>query len=176
MSKFAAVFVRRNGASNLGHVAYGFQTNNGQVCYGSIEGFAGLPIAPPSLNKVWNKTEAESGCINTLLSQGYSECKLLAGPGNEAAARQMMSEWSKKGYYLLGQNCAFAVYHILTSFGCYPPTPWANLAPNNWYDSYITSTSHFLQQGKSIFGNTHSVETSEVPMVYAPDAPILEME
>ncbi|RZU53566.1 hypothetical protein EV385_5495 [Krasilnikovia cinnamomea] len=146
-AKGAYVFVRPSGANGLGHVGWGYRTTCGDsYSFGSVENPHGKPhIKAGADNGSWRQNGTESQMLSAMRSRGYlsyksttaSSSRFDPGPANSAAAAA-----AGRGYAVIGNNCADAVWDVLHAYGV-PDLPYLQLhpAPNNWYGN-LGHTTH----------------------------------
>ncbi len=133
----AVVFVRRSGASGLGHVGWAFEWPNGWFNAGSVENARGVPFASPDKMGFW--TEQTLTPVATMLAKDppYDEYKVFFAETPHPAAAWKTTVWiSRIPYAVRGRNCADCVYDVLRSFGLERLRDVAQKnIPNEWYDS-----------------------------------------
>ncbi|MET8151700.1 hypothetical protein ACIBSW_29660 [Actinoplanes sp. NPDC049668] len=146
-AKGAYVFVRPGGANGLGHIGWGYRTTcTGSYSYGSVENPTGKPhIDRGADNGFWRQGGTESQMLSAMRGRGYqaykqtvsSRARFDPSPANGVAAAA-----AGRGYDVIGNNCADAVWDVLHAYGV-PDLPYLQLhpAPNNWYGSLGTTAN-----------------------------------
>jgi len=136
----ALIFVRRSGASGLGHVGWAFEWRNGWFNVGAVENRSGRTFSKAEATDFW--TAHTTDPVATMQSVGgqYGEYKVLyvTQPHPKAAWRTVV--WvSQRPYAVLRRNCVDATYDVLRTYGITNlPDPATEYAPNDWYDSLAT--------------------------------------
>ena len=133
----AVVFVRRLGATGLGHIAWAFEWNNGWFNTGSVENKKNMPFVIPEEMGFWAAHTLDP--IATMHNQNslYDEYKLffVTQPRPKEAWKTAIWE-SRQPYYALRHNCNDVAYDILRAYGAIELLdPAQEHVPNDWYDA-----------------------------------------
>lgn len=133
----AVVFVRRSGASGLGHVSWAFEWQNGWFNAGSVENVSGAPFVAPDKMGFWTAETLDP--VTTMLEKDppYDEFKIFFVDEPHSVDAWRIVVWvSRIPYAVHGRNCADCAYDVLRSFGLeHMRDPAQKSIPNEWYDS-----------------------------------------
>src|SRR5579863_3966787 len=130
----AGAFVRRSGASGLGHVGWSFQYPDGSYCNGSVENPAGTPISPPGQTGFWSQRVADTDLPMQL--RDYDAFKMFEiDNGLPDQADKTVSWIATQPYLVIFRNCMDDTYDVLRSYGVPGlPMPLLEITPNRWFD------------------------------------------
>jgi hypothetical protein len=131
----AAVFVRRSGASGLGHVGWAFAIDAATFDDGGVENPLGTPYTPPSEDGFWECQISAEAFAAPFVPLGYDHYKRLTAPHPAPAVALQTVNWiSTQPYIVIGQNCEDDVYDVLRAFGVPDlPAPVWDAIPNEWF-------------------------------------------
>ncbi len=133
----AIVFVRRSGASGLGHIAWAYEWTNGWFNAGSVENTLGKPIASPAEMGFWTTHTIDPIVVMRDREYPYDEYKVffVAEPKPKQAWKTVIWE-SRTPYSALRHNCNDVAYDILRMYGAKELIdPAEEVVPNDWYDT-----------------------------------------
>ena len=131
----ACVFVRRSGASGLGHVGWAFEQSNGLFYTGAVENPSGSPVEHPSKIGFWSvKTKNP---LKYMAQRDYDSYKIIdLKRGNHVRGWSAVLKVKNSWYTLLFGNCMDDTYNVLKEYGVDSmPLPGVSITPNNWFDS-----------------------------------------
>ena len=142
----ALILSRRSSAFHLGHVAWGYEREDGGrrfITFGSVEDSKGYPFAPPSRMEFWTLTTPVTRlerAVDRLRRLGYDSFKAwsVAEPDPMAADRAAERQ-ATHPYLVVTNNCLDSVHHVLHAYGAREPhvhelshpLTWI---PNLWFD------------------------------------------
>lgn len=133
----ALVFVRRAGASGLGHIAWAYEWNNGWFNAGSVENTLGKPFVAPAEMGFWTTHTVNPIDAMREREYPYDEYKVfyVADPRPKPAWKTVIWE-SRTPYSALRHNCNDVAYDVLRMFGAQELIdPAEEVVPNDWYDT-----------------------------------------
>ncbi len=133
----AIVFVRRPGASGLGHIGWAFEWYNGWFNAGSVENETRKPYARPDEMGFWAAHTLNPIAAMQKQSSTYDEYKLyyVTQPRPKEAWRTVVWE-SRQPYSGLRHNCNDVTYDVLRAYGTTELLdPAQEHVPNDWYDA-----------------------------------------
>ena len=133
----AIVFVRRKGATGLGHIAWAFEWYNGWFNAGSVENATNKPYARPEEMGFWAIHTLDPIATMQKRSSTYDEYKLfyVSQPRPKEAWKTVVWE-SRQPYFALRHNCNDVAYDILRAYGTTGLLdPAQEHVPNDWYDA-----------------------------------------
>lgn len=133
----AIVFVRRMGATGLGHIAWAFEWYNGWFNAGSVENATNKPYARPEEMGFWAMHTLDPIATMQKRSSTYDEYKLfyVSQPRPKEAWRTVVWE-SRQPYFALRHNCNDVAYDVLRAYGTTELLdPAQEHVPNDWYDA-----------------------------------------
>lgn len=133
----ALVFVRRAGASGLGHIGWAFEWENGWFNAGAVENRGRRSYARPEQTDFWTAHTLDPVATMQEVGQDYDEYKLFYITQPQPKDTWNVVVWvSRCPYSVLRRNCVDATYDILRTYGITNlPDPATEYAPNDWYDS-----------------------------------------
>lgn len=155
----AFVFLKRDGAANLGHVGACFQLPDLTYYCFATENPSGRANVPADMKGFWLEKVAndQNQVIALFRAKRYTDWKRLdVENANPEKAVEMMVKRSKEDYNIVSRNCENDVYDVLHDDGGYgitadashlpwEPTPfyigWVQngLGPNDWFDKHINA-------------------------------------
>ncbi len=133
----AIVFVRRSGASCLGHIAWAYEWRNGWFNAGSVENTLGKPFATPAEMGFWTAHTLDPIGAMRDREYPYDEYKvfLVKQPRPKAAWQTVIWE-SRTPYSVLRHNCNDVAFDVLRSYGATALIdPAEEIVPNDWYNT-----------------------------------------
>ncbi len=133
----AIVFVRRMGATGLGHIAWAFEWHNGWFNAGSVENATNKPYARPEEMGFWAMHTLDPIATMQKRSSTYDEYKLfyVSQPRPKEAWRTAVWE-SRQPYVALRHNCNDVAYDVLRAYGTTELLdPAQEHVPNDWFDA-----------------------------------------
>ncbi|HEY6409816.1 MAG TPA: hypothetical protein VIY29_20345 [Ktedonobacteraceae bacterium] len=133
----AIVFVRRKGATGLGHIAWAFEWFNGWFNAGSVENATNKPYATPEEMGFWAMHTLDPIATMQKRSSTYDEYKLffVSQPRPKEAWRTVVWE-SRQPYFAMRHNCNDVAYDVLRAYGTTGLLdPAQEHVPNDWYDA-----------------------------------------
>ena len=133
----AIVFIRRAGATGLGHIGWGFGWRNGWFLVGSAENRGGKPFAKPEEMGFWSTLTQDPMTTMAHWNSAYDEDKLffVASSHPKEAWKTLIWE-SQEPYAFVHHNCCDVAYEILHTYGCTEVLdPAWEYVPNDWYDA-----------------------------------------
>ncbi len=159
----ALVFVRRTGASGLGHISWAFEWPNGWFNAGSVEDIEGRPFAKPDEMGFWNLHTLDP--IGAMQKQQfpYDEYKVyyVQQPLTKDAWKTVVWE-SREPYSLLRHNCNDVAYDILRAYGVTQLLdPAKEDVPNDWYDA-LPGTSFSIDKFPVVPVHLHKMSQREL--------------
>jgi uncharacterized membrane protein HdeD (DUF308 family) len=159
----AVVFVRRLGATGLGHIAWAFEWHNGWFNTGSVENKKNKPFVIPEEMGFW--TAHSLNPIATMFKQNstYDEYKLfyIAQPRPKEAWKTAIWE-SRQPYSALRHNCNDVAYDILRAYGVNELLdPAQEHVPNDWYDA-LPGPSYQIAEHPAIPVNLRKMSQREL--------------
>lgn len=130
----AGAFVRRSGASGLGHVGWTFQYTDGTYCDGSVENPAGTPVSAPGETGFWSQRVADPDPPMQL--RAYDFFKLFVIDAADSIQADTTVAWiATQPYFVIFRNCMDDTYDVLRSYGVPGlPLPLLEITPNRWFD------------------------------------------
>jgi uncharacterized membrane protein HdeD (DUF308 family) len=160
----AIVFVRRKGASGLGHISWAFEWTNGWFNAGSVENFGGKPIARPEEMDFWSWHTLDP--IGAMQRQPipYDEYKVfyVTAPQPKTAWKTVVWE-SRTPYIVVRHNCVDVAYDVLRAHGVAELLdPAQEIAPNDWYDT-LPGNSYRIADLPTIPLHLHRMSTRPLP-------------
>jgi uncharacterized membrane protein HdeD (DUF308 family) len=138
----ALVFVRRSGATGLGHIAWAFEWPNGWFNAGSVEDIHRKPFAKPEEMGFWNSHTLDPIGAMQKQQSTYDEYKVyhVQQPRPKDAWKTVVWE-SREPYSLVRHNCNDVAYDVLRAFGVTDLLdPAKENVPNDWYDALPGAT------------------------------------
>ena len=159
----ALVFVRRTGATGLGHISWAFEWPNGWFNAGSVEDIEGRPFAKPEEMGFWNVHTLDP--IGAMQKQQftYDEYKIyyVQQPRPEEAWKTAVWE-SREPYSLLRHNCNDVAYDILRAYSVTELLdPAKENVPNDWYDA-LPGTSFPIDKFPVVPVHLHKMSQREL--------------
>jgi hypothetical protein len=169
----AGAFVRRSGASGLGHVGWTFQFADGSFSDGAVENPAGTPISPPGQTGFWSQTVADPDAPMKL--RAYDEFKLFEiAAGNSDQADKTVAWVATQPYLVIFRNCMDDTYDVLRSYGIPDlPLPMLEITPNRWFDQLSPAAQPVTAQALQAAGLVPAshVESVRGQAMAQPEAP-----
>jgi hypothetical protein len=145
------IFNAPTGATNQGHVGWGFKTNATTYMFGATEKGTMVGKLPAAQKGAWHAKNTKAKMLSEFKGKGhghaagyYKTYKCRTVPASvtnpDAAVKQMLLE-EKKDYWLFGENCMNNAYRILKAYGTPDlpaPDKITRWAPNWWYGALAT--------------------------------------
>ena len=159
----AVVFVRRPGATGLGHIGWAFEWHNGWFNAGSVENEKRKPFAKPEEMGFWAVHTLDPIVAMQKQSNTYDEYKLfyVTQPRPKEAWRTVIWE-SRQSYSVMRHNCNDVVYDVLRAYGATElPDPGQEHVPNDWYDA-LAGRSYRIAQNPVIPVHLHRMSQGEL--------------
>ena len=131
------VFVRRGGASGLGHTGWAFEWPTGWFNVGAVENLASKRRASPDEMGFWTMHTLDPVAAMQQQLKPYDEYKVffIANPQPKIAWKTVVWE-SRTTYSVIRHNCIDVVYDILRAYGVKTLLdPAEEFIPNDWYDA-----------------------------------------
>lgn len=161
----AYIFLKRNGAANLGHVGGAFQIiQDGEykiLCFATENksGKATTPANDPDAKNFWMKIlpNSQSVVLQYFKDLGYTDWKRFdLNSVDQTKAKNKLDDVKNRGYNITNANCENDVYDVLhdesgygisanASHAPWSPVPfymgWVQVGfgPNDWFDSHVHS-------------------------------------
>ncbi|HLY30677.1 MAG TPA: DUF308 domain-containing protein, partial [Ktedonobacterales bacterium] len=133
----ALIFVRRSGASGLGHIAWAYEWYNGWFNAGSVENTQGKPFASPAEMGFWTTHTLDPIAVMRDREYPYDEYKvfLIKHPHPKEAWQTVIWE-ARTPYSVLRHNCNDVAFDVLRMYGASALIdPAEEIVPNAWYDT-----------------------------------------
>jgi hypothetical protein len=158
----AGAFVRRDGASGLGHVGWSFEYNDGSYCDGSVENQAGTPISAPGETGFWSQRVVDPDVPMRL--RAYDAFKLFEiANGTPDEADKTVAWIATQPYLVIFRNCMDDTYDVLRSYGVSGlPLPLLEITPNRWFDQLSAVSQPVTQQALQQAGLLPSAQIQSV--------------
>jgi uncharacterized membrane protein HdeD (DUF308 family) len=159
----AIVFVRRMGATGLGHIAWAFEWYNGWFNAGSVENATNKPYARPEEMGFWAMHTLDPIATMQKRSSTYDEYKLfyVSSPRPKEAWRTVVWE-SRQPYFALRHNCNDVAYDVLRAYGTTELlNPAQEHVPNEWYDA-LPGRSYTIAEHPVIPVHLHKMSQREL--------------
>lgn len=133
----ALIFLRRSGASGLGHVGWAFEWDNGWWNVGSVENYGNHAFTPAGQADFWAAHTTNPVEIMLTREKAYDEYKMFFVTKPQPKEAWKVVVWaSRQPYWVVHRNCVDTTYDILRTYGLPNlPDPVTEYAPNDWYDS-----------------------------------------
>lgn len=137
MTRRALIFLRRSGASGLGHIGWAFEWDNGWWNVGSVENYGNHAFAPVGQTDFWTTHTTNPVEIMLTREKAYDEYKVFVVARPQPKAAWKVVVWaSRQPYWVVHRNCVDTTYDVLRAYGLSDlPDPVTEYAPNDWYDS-----------------------------------------
>ena len=159
----AMVFIRRMGATGLGHIAWAFEWYNGWFNAGSVENATNKPYARPEEMGFWAMHTLDPIATMQKRSSTYNEYKLfyVSQPRPKEAWRTVVWE-SRQPYVVLRHNCNDVAYDVLRAYGTTELLdPAQEHVPNDWYDA-LPGRSYTIAEHPVIPVQLHKMSQREL--------------
>ena len=159
----AMVFIRRMGATGLGHIAWAFEWYNGWFNAGSVENATNKPYARPEEMGFWAMHTLDPIATMQKRSSTYNEYKLfyVSQPRPKEAWRTAVWE-SRQPYVVLRHNCNDVAYDVLRAYGTTELLdPAQEHVPNDWYDA-LPGRSYTIAEHPVIPVQLHKMSQREL--------------
>ena len=159
----AMVFIRRMGATGLGHIAWAFEWYNGWFNAGSVENATNKPYAMPEEMGFWAMHTLDPIATMQKRSSTYNEYKLfyVSQPRPKEAWRTVVWE-SRQPYVVLRHNCNDVAYDVLRAYGTTELLdPAQEHVPNDWYDA-LPGRSYTIAEHPVIPVQLHKMSQREL--------------
>src|SRR5207248_5186074 len=159
----AIVFVRRPGASGLGHIGWAFEWPNGWFNVGSVENATGKPFASPEEMGFWDVHTLDPIAAMQKQLLRYDEYRIFYVPHPRPKDAWKTVIWeSREAYSVLRRNCNDVTYDILRSYGATDLIdPAQEFVPNDWYDS-LPGRSYIIEEYPVIPVHLHKMSKREL--------------
>lgn len=163
----ALVFVRRAGASGLGHIAWAYEWTNGWFNAGSVENTLGKPFVAPAEMGFWTTHTVNPIDAMRAREYPYDEYKVfyVTDPKPKPAWKTVIWE-SRTPYAALRHNCNDVAYDVLRMYGAKELIdPAEEVVPNDWYDT-LPGYSFAIPRYPAIPQRLHRMSSRELTIQF----------